>query len=125
MKSLRALPLVALLVCCLTSCRERYDAERDLALKNTLAGMRSAIASFRADQGRQPHNLEELVPKYLPAIPPDPITGAQTWRLTTEETVQPSSDFQPSTGPAAASVIIDVHSGAPGADRDGVLYSNY
>lgn len=99
--------------------------ERDLALKNALATMRSAIASFRADRGRYPHSLEELVPKYLRKIPADPITNAQTWRLTTEESVQPSSDFQTSTGPAPASVIIDVQSGAPGADRDGVLYSNY
>lgn len=99
--------------------------ERDLALKNNLASMRSAIAAFRAEQGRQPHSLDELVPKYLPAIPSDPITGAPIWRLTTEETVQPSSDFQAPTGTAPASVIIDVHSGAPGADRDGVLYSNY
>ena len=59
------------------------------------------------------------------SIPADPVAQSSDWRVTTEETVQPSSDFQTTTAPVAPSVIIDVHSSAPGADRNGVLYSNY
>ena len=107
------------------ACREPYDAQRDEALKQTLAQMRTAIGRFRADQGQHPPSLEALVPKYLPRIPVDPMTGAATWRLTTEDTVEPSADFTTGAPAGAASVVVDVHSGAPGADRNGVLYSNY
>jgi len=47
------------------------------------------------------------------------------WRIATEETVQPSSDFQTTTSEAPVPVVIDVHSGAPGTDRNGVPYANY
>lgn len=122
--NLRALSLLALFVV-FVAC-ERYDASRDEALKQNLTAMRGAITRFRADTGHYPASLSELVPKYLRAIPSDPFTqSSETWRVTTEETVQPSSDFQTATAPAATSVVIEVHSAAPGADRSGVLYSEY
>ena len=119
----RALALIAILVC--LGCREEYDAERDATLKSNLTQMRQAIASFRKDHGRHPHSLDELVPNYLRRIPADPITGANTWRPVTEDTVQVSSDFTTVTAAATRPVVIDVQSTAPGADRNGVLYSNY
>jgi type II secretory pathway pseudopilin PulG len=122
----RALVLLALLG--VLACRERYDAERDAALKQQLTTIRGAIAAYRRDTGEYPGSLEALVPKYLPKIPADPITKTTNWRLTTEETVAPSSDFSTSTSTTAAapsSVVIGVNSAAPGADRDSVLYSNY
>jgi general secretion pathway protein G len=123
LKSRGSLSLIALLV--VLACREPYDAERDAALKQTLARMRGAIARFHRDEGRYPRSLDELVPRYLPNIPVDPITKTKSWRTTTEESVQPSADFTTAPAEPASSVIVDVHSGAPGADRDGVLYSNY
>src|SRR5688500_14410187 len=73
---------------------------RAAALQDHLNGMRKAIDEFRSVEGRYPRNLEELVPKYLRRIPVDPVTGsASTWRVTTEETVQPSSDFVTATAP--------------------------
>jgi general secretion pathway protein G len=119
----RALALIRIVAS--VACREKYDAERDAALKSNLTQMRQAIASFRKDNGRYPHSLNELVPNYLGRIPADPITGSNTWRPVTEDTVQPSSDFTTGTAAAPRSVIIDVQSGAPGADANGVLYSNY
>ena len=89
MKS-RALLLIALLA---LACREKYDAERDAALKQTLISLRTAIAKYRADNGTHPPSLEALVPKYIAKIPADPITLDTNWRLTTEESVQPSADF--------------------------------
>ena len=118
----RALLFLALLA---LACRERYDPQRDLALKQTLAQIRAAIAKYRADHGQHPPSLEALVPRYLPRIPADPVTGAADWRLTTEESVQPSADFTTDTSAAPPSVVVDVHSTAPGADRDGVPYANY
>ena len=121
---LRALSLLALLV--LAGACERYDAERDATLRQNVAGIRKAIANFRQDTGRYPYTLDELVPKYTREVPEDPFTNSnRTWRVTTEETVQPSSDFQTGTAAAPRSVIVDVHSTAEGADRNGVLYSSY
>lgn len=119
---LRAVLFLALLA---LACRETYDPRRDAALKQTLAQMRGAIAKYRAEHGQHPPSLEALVPKYLPRIPADPVTGSADWRLTTEESVQPSADFTTGTAAAPASVVVDVHSTAPGADRDGVPYANY
>ena len=103
------------------------DPEADAAAvtKQYLAEMRSAIARYKADQGRYPGKLEDLVPQYLRVIHTDPLTNARDWRVTTEETVQPSTDFQTTTVAPASSVVIDVHSNAPGADRNGVPYANY
>ena len=87
--------------------------------------MRGAIAKYKQDHGRYPAKLTDLVPNYIRAIPTDPITQAIDWRVTTEETVQPSADFQSATTAPATSVVIDVHSSAEGTDRNGVPYANY
>lgn len=96
---------------------------RATALKNELATMRKAIARFRADRGRYPHTLQELVPQYLPAIPRDPVTG-DPWRVDTEESVQPSADFTTSTT-KSETYVIDVHSSAIGTDANNVPYASY
>ena len=92
--------------------RERKTA-RETALRDTLAAMRGAIAKFHEDNGRYPGTLEELVPKYLRQVPADPM--GTSWRLTTEETVEVPNDFG-GLKPAApqGTVVIDVHSSAPG-----------
>ena len=121
MKS-RALLLIALLA---VACREKYDAERDAALKQTLITLRTAIAKYRADNGTFPPSLEALVPTYARRIPADPITHESNWRVTTEESVQPSADFTTAAAGASSSVVVDVHSAAPGSDRNGMPYANY
>lgn len=100
------------------------QAYREAALRDTLSQMRKIIDNFRQDNNRYPYSLQELVPKYMRRIPVDPMTNSASWRLTTEETVQPSDDFN--VGPALSrppsgrlrggptSVVIDVHSSAPG-----------
>ncbi|HEY0158165.1 MAG TPA: hypothetical protein VGF28_12845 [Thermoanaerobaculia bacterium] len=109
----RALLAVALLLAC--ACKQQEPVRRhDDAVKQTLARIRGAIATFQREQGRYPRTLEELVPKYLPAVPVDPATGsAKSWRLVTEETVQPNADFTTATSSPTGAVIIDVRSGAP------------
>jgi hypothetical protein len=92
----------------------RREQMRVTALQDHLLQMRKAIDLFYREHQRHPHTLEELVPKYLRRIPVDPITGSANWRLTTEETVTPSDDFTKTSAPKGESVIIDVHSTAPG-----------
>jgi hypothetical protein len=117
----RAAQVLLLALVCFACKQPEVKRDPTAALKQTLATMRGAIAAFRKDNGRYPRTLNELVPKYLPRIPADPATGsAATWRLVTEETVQPSSDFTTNSSTAPSdSVIIDVRSGA------GAAYSNY
>lgn len=45
-----------------------------------LATLRDAIDKFRADQGRYPLQLEEIVTKqYLREVPLDPVSGSRDW----------------------------------------------
>jgi general secretion pathway protein G len=93
---------------------EREQQARIVALRDNLAVIRKALGNFHADKGRYPHSLEELAPQYLRKIPVDPMTNSASWRLTTEESVQVSEDFTTSTAQKSESVVIDVHSSAPG-----------
>ena len=114
---LRAAFCIALLA---VACREKYDAQRDAALKQTLVTLRTAIAKYRVDNGTYPPSLQSLVPSYIAKIPADPITRETNWRLTTEESVQPSADFTSAASSASSSVVVEVHSAAPGSDRNGM-----
>ena len=108
--------------------RRERDAhfERAAELKQQLQSMRSAIRRFHTEQQRYPRTLQELVPKYLPTVPVDAVTGLKTtWRVVTEETVQPSSDFTTAPAAKAEKYIIDVHSGASGKDATGVPFADY
>lgn len=108
------------------SCNRAEEPRHEAAMQQSLGSLRTAIAKFRDDNGRGPHSLNELVPRYLPNIPADPVTqSAETWRLTTEESVQPSADFSKTTAAAEPPQIIEVHSGAPGADASGKRWSDY
>ena len=120
----RALALIIIVVVCV-ACQHRETPHKEVALKDNISNIRRAIDNFHKDKGRYPYSLDELVPNYLRRIPADPMTGSRNWRPVTEDTVQPSSDFTTGTAAAPRSVIIDVQSAAPGADANGVLYSNY
>ena len=121
----RALLVIALVALAL-ACKD-HEAEAAGVTKQYLAQMRAAIAKYKADTGQYPASLDDLVPNYLRRVPADPLTRAVDWRVTTEETVLPSADFQTTTtaGEAPRAVIIDVRSNAPGTDRNGVPYANY
>jgi hypothetical protein len=44
-----------------------------------------ALHAYEAEVGQLPETLVELVPKYLPAVPEDPVTGdALKWNPRTE-----------------------------------------
>ena len=118
--------LAVLLLFALVACHRAEQPDHSAAMQQTLGSLRAAIAKFRDDNGRGPHALEELVPRYLAKVPVDPVTNsAATWRLTTEESVQPSADFSTSTAPAQPPQIVEIHSGAPGNDAGGKPWSTY
>jgi tetratricopeptide (TPR) repeat protein len=59
----------------------RLDEQRKLAiLERDAQALERAVARFRAEQGRDPRSLRELVPAgYLRALPEDPFGGEYRW----------------------------------------------
>lgn len=56
------------------------EAAREKVRAQNIATLRDALDKFRADQGRYPAELGELVNKaYLRALPEDPVTGSSRW----------------------------------------------
>lgn len=89
------------------------DKARETVLRENLSSMRDSIDRFRADQGKYPQTLEELVEKkYLREVPLDPVTRSRsTWKTS------PSPDGKPG--------VYDVRSGAPGKGADGSDYASW
>jgi hypothetical protein len=56
---------------------ERIETFRDLPVRSQ--GLIAAIKRFHTDNGRPPHDLQELVPKYLPAIPDTGVARFPTY----------------------------------------------
>jgi hypothetical protein len=118
--------LAFVLLFALFACNRETPPDHAPAMQQTLGTLRTAIAKFCDDNGHGPHSLDELVPRYLTKVPVDPVTNsAKTWRLTTEETVQPSADFSSSTAAPLPPQIIEIHSGAPGNDAGGRRWADY
>ena len=92
----------------------QVDTAREKALLQSLEVMRDSIDKFRADTGKYPATLTELVEKrYLRKLPVDPITeSAETW-----EVVPPPDP--------AESGVWDVRSGARGNGRDGRPFAEW
>ena len=104
------LVVLAIVAMLLTIAVPRYfaslDNARDTALHKSLSVMRGAIDQYKADLGKYPDNLQELVnARYLRSLPVDPVTGA-------------ANQWIPEPAPDSSGMR-DVHSGAPGMARDG------
>ncbi len=86
------------------------DRAQELTLKQNLKTVRSTIDQFRADRGRDPVDLAELVnDHYLRELPVDPVTDRNdTWVPVVLD-----------------GAMHDLHSGAPGKGRDGSPYANW
>ncbi|WP_317204288.1 competence type IV pilus major pilin ComGC [Janthinobacterium sp.] len=109
------LAIVALL---LTLAVPRYfsgiDKAKETILADNLRNLRATIDQYHGDTGQYPDSLEQLVEKkYLRAMPLDPLTDSSaSWIL-----VAPQDD--------AKGRVVDIHSGAPGNDRDGKPYADW
>ena len=112
------LVVMAIIATLLSIAAPRYfgqvDTAREKALLQSLEVMRDAIDKFRADTGKYPATLNELVEKrYLRKLPLDPITeSAETW-----EVVPPPDPNE--------SGVWDVRSGARGSGRDGRPFAEW
>lgn len=90
------------------------DSTKETILEENLRNTRTVIDQFRADTGRYPDSLEQLVEKkYLRELPMDPITESrETWIVE-----PPQEEEQGEVG--------NVKSGAPGNDRKGKPYAEW
>jgi general secretion pathway protein G len=91
---------------------ESVERAKEATLRTNLRMLREAIDKHRADTGRSPATLDDLVSRrYLRAVPVDPITDrADSWSI----------ENAPDGG---TSGIHDVRSGATGTSRDGSPYA--
>lgn len=112
------LVVMAIIATLLSIAAPRYfgqvDVAREKALLQSLEVMRDSIDKYRADTGKYPATLAELVEKrYLRKLPVDPITeSAETWEL-----VPPPDPNE--------SGVWDVRSGARGSGRDGRPFAEW
>ena len=90
------------------------DKSKETILAENLRNTRIVIDQYRADTGRYPDSLEQLVEKkYLRELPYDPIAESrEAW------TVLP-----PEEGEQGG--VYNLHSGAPGNDRNGRPYAEW
>jgi len=78
------LVVFSILALLLTLATPRYfkalDGGKEKVQAQNLATLRDAIDKFRADQGKYPAQLQEIVDKrYLREIPLDPVSGSRAW----------------------------------------------
>lgn len=85
---------------------------REVALKHTLFTVREVLDQYRADTGKYPQGLTEVVSAgYLRQMPVDPFTKSNTtWQ-------EMSSDTEGG--------VFDVHSGSPLVAGDGTPYNQW
>jgi hypothetical protein len=104
---------------------DRRAAWTGAVLRLQLKALRLAIAKYETRHHTYPHALADLVTDGdIHAIPVDPVTGSsKSWKTTTEERVQ-ADDFRVGST-AQTTVILDVHSGAPGTDSKGKPWGEY
>jgi len=78
------LVVFSILALLLTLATPRYfkalDGGKEKVQAQNIATLRDAIDKFRADQGKYPAQLQEVVDKrYLREIPLDPVSNSRTW----------------------------------------------
>lgn len=101
---------------------------KEAVLKNNLKEIRDNLEKYYADKGRYPATFEELIPKYLKFMPPDPFMKNNTsWVPVYEEEDDETPGPAPGEGQEGESGpgIVDVHSAAPGKSSTGEPYSSW
>ena len=94
----------------------------ETVLKQNLQILRHALEQFKADRGKYPASLEDLVreadKRYLREVPTDPVARSNKMWLVEFEPPDPDS-------PDGEAGIWNVRSGAEGVDIEGTPYSDY
>jgi general secretion pathway protein G len=91
---------------------------RETVLKENLWQMRRQIDQYRADKGKLPKSIDDLVAaKYLHEKPVDPIHDGTEWNeVMGDDANSPDGSEQG---------LVNVESLAEGTDSDGTPYSKY
>ena len=92
---------------------------KEAVLRENLYMLHSSIDQYRADQGKYPETLQELVDnknRYLRDLPKDPFTKAADWIT---EPPPPTDDGQDSQG------VYRVHSASSLIGSNGVPYNEW
>jgi general secretion pathway protein G len=92
--------------------QESVTRAREASLKQTLFTVRDVLDQYRADHGKYPQAIEEVVSAgYLRQMPSDPFTrSATTWQEIPSE---------------REGGVFDVHSGSPLVGTDGTPYNEW
>ena len=92
--------------------QESANRAREAALKQTLFTVRDVLDQYRADTGKYPQGLTEVVSAgYLRQMPIDPFTKSNaTWQEIPSDT---------------EGGVFDVHSGSPLVAGDGTPYNQW
>ena len=96
---------------------------REAVLRENLYNIRSVIDQYRADQGKYPDSLQELVDKkYLHDIPSDPFTKSkETWVIIPPPVDQEKTENVEETKGG----VYDVHSGSDLIGSNNVPYNEW
>ena len=107
------LAIIGLLVSiALPQYRNAQDKAREAVLRENLFRMREVLDQYKADKGKYPTSLQQLVDEgYLRKMPFDPMTGRDDTWIEVPETATDSAD--PNNQPG----IWDVKSGAEGISK--------
>ena len=92
--------------------QESITRAREASLKQTLFTVRDVLDQYRADHGKYPQAMAEVVSAgYLRQMPSDPFTrSATTWQEIPSE---------------SEGGVFDVHSGSPLVSTDGTPYNEW
>lgn len=92
--------------------QESITRAREASLKQTLFSLRDVLEQYRADMGKYPQAMAEVVTAgYLRQMPQDPFTRSPTtWQEIPSE---------------SEGGIFDVHSGSPLVATDGTPYNQW
>ena len=91
---------------------------KETLLRNNLFTMRTVIDEYTYDKQKAPQTLQDLVREgYLRAVPLDPITGRDDWKIIMEDAVTSVSQMEPG--------IFDVRSLSDAKSLEGTPYSEW
>jgi general secretion pathway protein G len=91
---------------------------KESVLKNNLFTLRTVIDEYTFDKKKAPAALNDLVSEgYLRAVPIDPMTGNDQWRITMEDAYSMVDQTQAG--------IFDVHSGSDKNSLENTPYSQW
>jgi len=91
---------------------------KESVLRNNLFTMRTVIDEYTYDKQKAPQTLQDLVTDgYLRAVPVDPMTGNDQWRIIMEDISNAASQSDPG--------IWDVRSNSDQKSLEGTPYSDW